>query len=166
MREGTTRIAVLLAVVFAAPAFIALADTLPRYSVKIAGGESEVSDGVTGLTWQQRSDLTAGVSWEAALQHCEDLQYAGREDWRLPNVSELLSLVDEKKQEPPAINTVYFDGIQTSNGFWTSTTSRTISSAAYVVYFNDQNNTVGRGGVSSVGKTSKMFVLCVRGGRK
>ncbi len=74
-------------------------------------------DALTGFTWQQRSGLSGGISWKDALASCESLDYAGYDDWRLPNVSELLSLVDEKKDVPPAINTVYFAGLQTQSGF-------------------------------------------------
>jgi Protein of unknown function (DUF1566) len=141
--------------------------TVPRYSVETVADENMVSDAVTGLVWQQQSTSVAGgLDWKAALAHCEELEFAQETDWRLPAVTEITSIVDEKKNAAPAINTIYFADFNPAAGYWVSTTSRTSASSAYAVYFNDQNNTVGRGGVSAVSKTSKLMVLCVRGDSK
>ena len=56
-------------------------------------GNGTVTDSATGLTWMQ-SDSGSGMNWEAALAYCEGSSAAGYEDWRLPNVKELQSLVD------------------------------------------------------------------------
>jgi hypothetical protein len=137
-----------------------VAATSPRY----AGGGGTVVDDVTGLEWQQAETTATAVAWKDALAHCQSLEARGQTDWRLPNVIELASIVDERKIAAPAINLVYFPGVTARAGYWTSTTARTAPSSAYVIYFNDQDNTVGRGGVGVVGKTSPMLALCVRGG--
>lgn len=149
-----------IALAIALAAATALATT-PRYVVSEQDGDYTVSDGITGLEWQQVSD-SGSIEWKDALAHCEDLDFAGHSDWRLPGVVELSTIVDDKKTEPPAINTVYFAGFDPGAGYWTSTTSRSTSSAAYALYFNDQNTTVGRGGVSAIVKTTNLRALCVR----
>jgi hypothetical protein len=55
-------------------------------------GDGTVTDGVTGLTWQQ----TPGpkLCWEDALAAAEDLQLGGHDDWRVPSITELYSLMD------------------------------------------------------------------------
>jgi hypothetical protein len=160
MRRTTTKHSFTIALAALLVAATTLATT-PRYVVNDVGGDLTVSDGVTGLEWQQVSD-SGSVDWKDALGHCENLDFAGHTDWRLPDVVELSSLVDDKKTDPPAINTVYFAGFDPGAGYWTSTTSRATSSAAYVLYFNEQNSTVGRGGVSAIVKTTSLRALCAR----
>jgi len=139
--------------------------TTPRYTIGGSGDERTVVDGATGLEWQQAHTLEAGgVDWKSAMAHCEGLSYGGGDDWRLPNVTELLTIVDEKLEDPPAINYVFFPDFETGNGYWTSTTSRKTGSSAYVVHFGEYDSTVGTGGVSPIAKTATALVLCVRGG--
>ncbi len=56
-------------------------------------GDATVSDDNTGLMWMQE-DSGAGMDWPAALEHCEGMELAGLDDWRLPNAHELQSIVD------------------------------------------------------------------------
>ena len=64
--------------------------------------------------WQK---TYASGNWQEALKHCEDLDYAGYRDWRLPNKNELLSLWNEDKSSFP-----YSDFPDMPNGsFWSST---------------------------------------------
>jgi hypothetical protein len=48
-------------------------------------------DPISGLMWQN-SGLVA-ENWNNALQHCEQLSFANYDDWHLPSISELRSLV-------------------------------------------------------------------------
>jgi len=52
-----------------------------------------ISDEATGLMWMQ-NDNAKGVNWEAALKYAENMEFAGYDDWRLPNAKELQSIVD------------------------------------------------------------------------
>ena len=65
--------------------------------------DGTVTDTVTGLMWTQDIVDASGdgvgnhddnVNWCAALNACEDLDFAGNDDWRLPNIRELESLLD------------------------------------------------------------------------
>ena len=49
------------------------------------------TDPVSNLTWQNPPAGTFG--WSAAIEYCLDLDLGGHVDWRLPNISELRSLV-------------------------------------------------------------------------
>ena len=69
----------------------------------IDNGDGTVTDRCTSLMWQKdttdlngdgRSTVEDDVDWCAALAYCEGLSFAGHDDWRLPSVRELLSLVD------------------------------------------------------------------------
>ncbi len=84
-----------------------------------------VVDTCTGLTWQ-RTPPSGTRSWVQALVFARDLELGGFDDWRLPNVNELLTLVDYGRDQP-AINPV-FDvpsgddvAVQNVRTFWSST---------------------------------------------
>lgn len=62
-----------------------------RYQKKLVGNESIVLDKATGVIWQWTHHRT---NWEFALDHCEGMIYAGYTDWRLPNINEILSLIN------------------------------------------------------------------------
>lgn len=70
----------------------------PAYGVNdlVDGGDGTVTDRATGLTWS-RADSGAGMSWEAALAWVQTKnaeKHLGHDDWRLPTVKELQSLLD------------------------------------------------------------------------
>ena len=68
----------------------------------IDNDDSTVTDLATDLMWQQDSDT---MNWEAALNYCETLNFAGCSDWRLPNIQELRTIVDYSKS--PAVNPLF-----------------------------------------------------------
>jgi hypothetical protein len=86
-----------------------------------------VYDVCTGLIWQKNTADVNGDSvitpadklpWCDALIYCEDLVFAGYDDWRLPNVRELESIVHYGRFDPamaPVFRTE-------SMPYWTSTT--------------------------------------------
>jgi len=68
-------------------------------------GDGTVTDNNTGLTWQQAEG--GSMNWEDALIYCEDLSLAGYTDWRLTNIKELESIIDDNIYDP-AIDTNFF----------------------------------------------------------
>jgi len=93
-------------------------------------GDGTVSDSATGLMWA-KYDSGHGLNWEEALGFCENFHQAGYNDWRLPTIKELNSIVDYNKgQNDAAINDTVFnitmvpdtDGNTWYPYFWTSTT--------------------------------------------
>ncbi len=93
-------------------------------------GDGTVSDLSTGLMWQKNS--VQGISWQDGLAYCQGLQLGGHSDWRLPDVNELISLVDYA-QSSPSINGQYFTN--TSTHYWSSTTYPSDPAKAYHVCF-------------------------------
>lgn len=64
-------------------------------------GDGTVTDNLTGLTWTKNAQHIAGtMTWQAALNACNNLVYAGYDDWRLPNLRELQSLVNYGRVNP------------------------------------------------------------------
>ncbi|WP_043642730.1 Lcl C-terminal domain-containing protein [Caenispirillum salinarum] len=82
-------------------------------------GDGSVHDGLTGLTWQQVDDGRPRT-WGEALRHCDGLTHGGFDDWRLPNVKELQSIVDYSRPAP-AVDPV-FRQADPRAWFWSSTT--------------------------------------------
>jgi hypothetical protein len=124
--------------------------------------DSTITDNATGLMWEKCSEglsgtgcLTGSISyltWQNAINRCDNSTSNGHSDWRLPNIKELQSIVDYGTYSP-AISTV-FPNTQ-SNRYWSSTTGALDTSYAWYVYFDD-------GSVYSGGKTSGSYVRCVR----
>lgn len=117
-------------------------------------GDGTVSDGNTGLMWQQAEG--GSMDWEDAITYCEDLSLAGYTDWRLPNIKELESITEDSLYDP-AIDTNYFPDAHASY-YWSSTPYASNSSYAWYVYFYD-------GSVRYYGKSYNPYVRCVRGGQ-
>jgi hypothetical protein len=82
----------------------------PSYS---DNGDGTVTDLVTGLIWQQ--DMGDKMTYEEALLAAESCTLGGRNDWRIPTIKELYSLIQfngtsggEKAGDTQFIDTKYF----------------------------------------------------------
>ena len=134
------------------------------FTVYKVGVSSVTVDNRTGLMWVTNPRADAGFAgaqtWESALTSCtvtlNGLAYAGYTDWRLPNVRELMSIVDYGNYSP-SINSTAFPGTYVSY-YWTSTTYVPSTTTAWVVEFDVAY--LGGGAV----KTTNNYVRCVRGG--
>lgn len=118
-------------------------------------GNGTVTDSDTGLVWQKEDDNTVRT-WEGAINYCEGLSIGAFSDWRLPNVKELESIIDDSIYSP-AINSIYFPN--TNDSYWTSTTYVGLLSYAWLVDFH--NNEV----YGSYKTINNRYVRCVRGGQ-
>jgi len=65
----------------------------------VDNGNGTVTDVSAGLTWHQEINVEK-ITWKDALSYCENLTIAGYDDWRMPNVNELQSIVDYTKANP------------------------------------------------------------------
>ncbi len=95
-------------------------------------GNGTVTDHATGLMWMQQ-DSGREMSWEDALSYAEGATHAGYDDWRLPNIKELQSIVDYSRA-PDVTGSAAIDplfqtsiilneaGEQDFPYFWSSTT--------------------------------------------
>jgi len=118
-------------------------------------GDGTVTDNATGLMWQQ--DGSAIRNWEGALSYCQEGGWANHTDWRLPNIKELESIVDDT-QLNPAIDRIAFPNTPESSWYWSSTTYALDPGHAWGVYFS-------YGFVYNGDKGDGNYVRCVRGGQ-
>ena len=121
------------------------------------GKEEIVYDSTNNLEWTKiivdEDNKEKDLSWKAALKECEDLEYAGETDWRLPNINELASLIDYSRSNPASA----FPGLK-SLTFWSSTSYVANPSKAWIVDIS--SGTVEESMGKSGGITAN--ILCVR----
>jgi len=102
-------------------------------------GDGTITDFATGLMWQKgyaavgnAEKATHTFKWREARAFCEESDYAGFKDWRLPNINELISIVDYTKTNP-AIYDV-FENEMKRQRFFSSTPGGGRSLNPYYVY--------------------------------
>ena len=123
------------------------------FTVKTVSGKNIVVDNNTGLEWQQTISEDSFI-WKDALSHCENLEYGGYSDWRLPTPQELLTIVDNSKYAL-TIDSTYFPNMK--NTFWTGQENSGDTSRGF--YFSAYYGGVWRDKL----KTETSNVICVRG---
>ena len=102
-----------------------------RYEIRDA--DATVRDFATGLRWQ-RSYSQDQMAWSDAIAFCPNT-FGG--DWRLPSVTELLTIVDETREQP-SIDPNVFPCVSTMMSlewFWTSSLYAGDPTWAYYVTF-------------------------------
>ena len=147
--------------------------------------DTTITDNLTGLVWapngngmptrdnnwDQDGTVNDGlVTWQHALDYVAKLNtesYLGHTDWRLPNVSELESLVHAEYAKETCngspcgtnaawLNTQGFGNVQ-ANGYWSSTTYAGRTTDAWYVFMS--------GLVTAYTKTLNYYVWPVRSGQ-
>jgi hypothetical protein len=148
----------------------------PRFTVHTNGTslltDDTVTDNLTGLMWTRNANH-GQLKWDAAggspaIDYCSNLVLGGYDDWRLPNVRELQSLVHYGFERPPVPNTAGTGKCATDGDpfidiqwerYWTSTLARQpyILNAWYV--------NMDHGIVSHFDFAASYYVWPVRGGQ-
>jgi len=132
-------------------------------------GNGTITDTKTGLMWKKCMEGVTGnfcdtgaaatFTWQTALQQPGVVNgggFAGYHDWRLPNIKELTSLVEEQCYDP-AINLSRFPNTPSSD-VWSGSPGADYSGNAWVVH-------VGYGGSFDYFRYGYGQVRLVRGGQ-
>ncbi len=162
-----------------------VAGNAPSYT---DNGDGTISDAVTGLMWQQSPDIEGDddidvydkITYANAGAYCQTLDLAGYDDWRLPDIKTLYSLMDFRGTDPnptagddsgltPFIDATVFDVSygDVANGE-RIIDAQLASSTAYVdTVFNGQAAMFGLnladGRIKGYPQDKTFYVLCVRG---
>jgi hypothetical protein len=67
-------------------------------------GDGTITDSETGLVWQQGFSHKV---WEETAKYCDELVLASEEDWRLPRIDELRTIIDFTRPSP-AVDPLFF----------------------------------------------------------
>jgi len=151
-------------------------------NVFVDNGNGTITDSRSTLTWEKLSDNSdplhdydnATYQWSGAFNKILQLNnsaFAGHTDWRLPNIRELMSLIDFSAANiggSPNTFTIFNNGCAAgctvnscsctkSASYWTSTTTQPSPQNAW--YVNFQN-----GQITNTTKTVYQYVRAVRGG--
>ncbi|NOR68277.1 MAG: DUF1566 domain-containing protein [Methylomarinum sp.] len=147
-----------------------VAQASPRFT----SSTGTVTDNSTGLIWLENANCAnASRDWATALtdvaslnstglmnsNNCGDTSNAGshQTDWRLPNIKELLSLIDYQNDAPALPTGHPFSQVQPTAPYWSSTSSSFFTFEAFTVSLN-----IGQSFTSD--KINSTFVWPVRGG--
>ncbi|MBN1913791.1 MAG: DUF1566 domain-containing protein [Candidatus Omnitrophica bacterium] len=92
-----------------------------KYNFK-DNGDGTVTDMNSGLMWKK--DEGPNLNWEEAMKHCQELNLAGYNDWRLPTIREIGSLLDLSYKDEVWFHKEFFPGTQTAplGFYWSSST--------------------------------------------
>ncbi|MEA2029733.1 MAG: DUF1566 domain-containing protein [Campylobacterota bacterium] len=116
-------------------------------------GDEYIIDTTHNLMWQdQPENRSMKMNWFEALEYCEALELAGKDDWRMPNINELLSIYELSNSKLINSNFKY---PHTGLGLWSSTTYANNTDYVYAGMLN-------YGVTRYIQRTSEMNVRCVR----
>lgn len=153
------------------------------YVIAVRGGSSPAADRLidnedgtitdidTGLMWLKGdipvpSDPTTwgegkALDWEGALLACESIDFAGHDDWRLPNKKEIFSIIDASKNAPAMDDDKF---LTPAAEYWSSTS-----------YYTDDDDDANDGNawyvetvdgkIAYKDKKEQCYVRAVRGGK-
>jgi hypothetical protein len=111
-----------------------------------------------GQTWDGKTCRGEAVAypWGIALQKAEESEFAGNNDWRVPNKNEMETIFEEACRSP-AINNRVFPATPAAF-FWSSSPYAGKANGAWSLDF-------GYGSVNASVKNGSLHVRLVRGGR-
>lgn len=115
-------------------------------------GDGTVTDTRYGLIWKRCVEgqtwngstctgTAASYTWGQALALADNATFVGRSDWRLPNLKELTSIVEEACYDP-AIDLAVFPNTQ-SEWFWSASPDAYYADYAWIVNILNGNDNDG-----------------------
>ena len=122
-----------------------ISPTTPSHNFTV-NSDGTILDHRTCLMWKKCSEgqedfncdqgIVRGYSWGEALEHGRFTKFAGYQDWRLPNIKELASIV-ERSCWLPAINLDVFPNTPPDVRYWSSSPTKLVASQALDIDFDD-----------------------------
>lgn len=140
---------------------LGLVGTLAMLNAQLISKNGITKDSATGLMWQDNRDtVSVQKNWDNAQTYCENLTLGGFSDWRLPNIYELETTLNQSKiQKPNIIDGFLYNPKNGSQAiYWSSSLSVVDSDnrMALTTWGDDF-------GASNLYKKYDLGVRCVRG---
>ena len=137
---------------------------LPNEASYTKNGDETVTDNITLLMWEDRISAQA-FTWEEAIEFCEELEFAGFDDWRLPTRIEISSVLDHSDGHTGWAAEAFEagnSGFHFSASDWILTITQTGAGAGndYAWAFNMSDGIVS----NAYSKSNHTALKCVRGG--
>ncbi len=136
-----------------------------RFVTKTIAGDDVVIDRATGLMWaadfnEAGCNNSWQIQWSNAISYADGngaLDFASFDDWRVPSILELITIMNYSEDNPARQQPPFANFPSTSLYFWSSTTVKGNTLAAW---------TVGQrsGVITAATKTTNLRLQCVRGG--
>ncbi len=122
-------------------------------STTLLFGATSKQDDKTGLIWQDNKVVSQNkMKYNQAIKYCENLKLDGFENWHLPSLKELVTILDFKKDMPTIKNGF---NIRISDYFWSSIVdAKEPKNSAWRVSFS-------YGEIESYPQSRKYYVRCV-----
>lgn len=129
-------------------------------SLRVGCGGEVVIDDTHDLMWQRHApDLQRAQGGQKG--QCESLALAGFDDWRLPSISELQTLVWEQPGANPTLHPDMFpDAI--ADYYWSSTPTAGTAPNGWAVQFGQAQGGGPFGGATTHGLAGLLLARCVR----
>ncbi len=116
-------------------------------------GNLTITNNLNGLIWQDDSDSNSiQETWLDAINYCDSLTVDGNSDWRLPNINELVSLIDHSKSSTKIDDAFTY---KIDSYYWSSSTYVNNKSNAWLINFETASTD------SAQSKTNTIHVRCV-----
>lgn len=121
-----------------------------------------VTDRLTGLMWMKNANIKGKLTFEDALKFCDSFSTGGFNDWRLPTINELDSLIHYGAFAPALTTSHPFMNVQNAY-YWSSTSFHDYYTHVFITSFHK-----GDASFESFGYTESPpqlhYVWPVRGG--
>lgn len=112
-----------------------------------------VKDDKTKLLWEDTEHTKeTKVNYSQALTYCSELELGEVKNWRIPTLTELLSIVDYKRYKPAILKE--FSNIDNDTLYWTSTSYVRSDDEFWGVSFKD-------GSTSNASANYDRYIRCV-----
>lgn len=122
------------------------------FLAEIISGDNIVKDKIAGLIWEDNNSSL--YNYTDAINYCENMVYGGYQDWRLPNMTELQSIIDRDNLNILASST-FATLINDDNSYW--------SRDAYIIDTDKQWGIDFNTGMTIYkNKSIESYVKCVR----
>ena len=142
-----------------------------------------ITDNATGLMWEQKTndgsvhDMNNTYTWFDAFDAflygppgLNNTNFAGHNDWRIPNVNELQSIYQQDEWPPPFIYPIFTgqpSSVEYGPKYWSSTTWPVDTTQALYVCFGISGDSQAywpKDSISGDLPATRYFVRAVRGG--